>query len=96
MVGLLGVLQGNGGDLRPGLPWQSVHDGQRFVHEPLRLSAFVEAPRAAIDTVLARHAAVRDLVENGWLHLHAIDDDGGILRRESHGGWRVPEVLARS
>jgi len=95
VVGLLGVLQGNGGDLRPGLPWQSVHDGERFVHEPLRLSAFVEAPRAAIDAVLAKHATVRDLVANGWLQLHAIDDDGGILRREPDGDWRVPEALAR-
>ncbi|NBC88567.1 MAG: DUF2309 family protein, partial [Alphaproteobacteria bacterium] len=38
VVGTLGVLEGNGGDLRTGLPWQSVHDGERLIHEPLRLS----------------------------------------------------------
>ena len=65
------------------------------MHESLCLSAFVEAPRAAIDAVLAKHATVRDLVANGWLQLHAIDDDGGILRREPDGDWRVPEALAR-
>jgi uncharacterized protein YbcC (UPF0753/DUF2309 family) len=67
--GHLGVFEGNGGDLRIGLPLQSVHDGTRFVHTPRRLSVFIEAPRAAIDAVLARHAHLRALVENGWLHL---------------------------
>ena len=33
VVGGLGVLEGHGGDLRPGLPWQSVHDGERLVQE---------------------------------------------------------------
>lgn len=32
--GHLGVFEGNGGDLRIGLPLQSVHDGERWVHEP--------------------------------------------------------------
>jgi hypothetical protein len=27
VVGGIGVVQGNGGRLRPGLPWQAVHDG---------------------------------------------------------------------
>ena len=30
VVGGLGVVEGNGGRLRPGLPWQSVHDGNDF------------------------------------------------------------------
>ena len=36
---------------------------------PLRLSVFIEAPREAIDAVMAQHAVVRDLVGNGWMHL---------------------------
>ncbi len=52
VVGQIGVLEGNAGDLKVGLPWQSVHDGTRFVHEPLRLNVFIEAPRAAIDAVI--------------------------------------------
>ena len=84
VVGTLGVFEGNGGDLRTGLPYQSVHDGRRFVHEPLRLTVFIEAPTAAIDRVIARHAHVRELVANGWVHLFAIADEGKRYLR--HGG----------
>jgi hypothetical protein len=74
VVGGIGVVQGNGGILRPGLPWQAVHDGERAVHEPLRLSVMVEAPREAIADVLTRHAEVRALFDNGWLHLLALEE----------------------
>ncbi len=84
--GTLGVFEGNGGDLRIGLPMQSVHDGTRFVHEPLRLSVFVEAPADAVDTILAKHAHVRALVENGWLHLFRLEGDA-VWRRHADG-WR--------
>jgi hypothetical protein len=88
VVGLLGVLEGQGGDLRTGLPWQSVHDGQRFVHEPLRLSVFMEAPEAEMDRILAKRASVRKLVENGWLHLLAIRHDSSVTRRVGAGDWQ--------
>ena len=68
--------EGNGGLLRAGLPWQSVHDGERLAHEPLRLTVFVEAPREAISTILKRHDQLRALVDNKWLHLVALDDQG--------------------
>jgi uncharacterized protein YbcC (UPF0753/DUF2309 family) len=84
--GTLGVFEGNGGDLRIGLPMQSVHDGTRFVHEPLRLSVFVEAPQDAIDAILAKHAHVRALVENGWLHLFRLEGDAVWQRHPE--GWR--------
>jgi uncharacterized protein YbcC (UPF0753/DUF2309 family) len=88
VVGQIGVLEGNAGDLKVGLPWQSVHDGTRFVHEPLRLNVFIEAPRAAIDAVIGKHAGVRDLVDNGWLHLWRIVEDGqGIERYQGGLHW---------
>jgi uncharacterized protein YbcC (UPF0753/DUF2309 family) len=76
VVGTIGVCQGNGGDLQTGLPLQSVHDGTKSVHEPLRLHAFIEAPRARIGAILEKHENVRQLVDNGWLLLFAIEDDG--------------------
>ena len=84
VVGGIGVVQGNGGILRPGLPWQAVHDGARPAHEPLRLSVLVEAPTEAIERVLARHDAVRRLFDNGWLHLLALRD-GRIAARYRPG-----------
>ncbi len=89
ITGQIGVLEGNAGDLKPGLPWQSVHDGQRFVHEPLRLNVFIEAPAAAIDAVIAAHEGVRQLVDNGWVHLFRIDDDGAISRYVGADNWSV-------
>jgi uncharacterized protein YbcC (UPF0753/DUF2309 family) len=74
VVGGIGVIEGNGGRLRPGLPWQTVHDGERLMHEPLRLSVMVEAPREAIIEVLRKHPGVADLFDNGWLHLFALKD----------------------
>jgi uncharacterized protein YbcC (UPF0753/DUF2309 family) len=81
VVGQLGVLEGNGGDLRLGLPVQSVHDGERRQHDPLRLMVIVEAPTEAIDQVLAQHPEIRQLVDHRWVHLFAMDDDGAISQR---------------
>ncbi len=85
--GRIGVMEGAGGDLRIGLAMQSVHDGSRWMHEPLRLSVFVEAPAEAIDDIIARHATVRALVEHGWLFLHRIDSDTGTITQRRRGGW---------
>ena len=95
VVGALGVLEGNGGDLRTGLPWQSVHDGRKLVHEPLRLSVFVEAPLDAINAVIAKHESVRQLVENNWLHLFAFDADGQLYRYWGDKAW-ASETLPSS
>ena len=81
VVGGIGVLEGNGGPLRAGLPWQSVHDGARYMHEPIRLSVCIEAPREAMSDILKRHAPVRALFDNRWLTLLALDGNGRIAWR---------------
>jgi uncharacterized protein len=73
VVGTIGILEGNGGDLRVGLPWQSLHDGKTLRHEPLRLTVVIEAPEAMIEHVLENHTEVRQLVDNQWMHLMRID-----------------------
>ena len=90
--GQLGVFEGNGGDLRIGLPLQSLHDGERLRHTPLRLSVYIEAPEASLDVVVGAHAVVRDLVENGWLHLFAIDPHSGRVAQRWKGVWLPLEV----
>ncbi len=81
VVGGIGVVEGNGGVLCPGLPWQSVHDGENYAHEPLRLSVCIEAPTEAMSDILSRHPGVRDLFDNKWLHLFALDSDGKMAMR---------------
>ena len=85
--GRLGVFEGNGGDLRIGLPMQSLHDGAQLRHNPLRLSVFIEAPREAIDAVIAQHAVVRNLVHNGWLHLFWLEPQGTGMAQCWRGQW---------
>lgn len=89
--GNLGVFEGNGGDLRIGLSQQSVHDGAQWMHEPLRLTVVIDAPQAAIDAIVAKYTAVRQLLDNEWLHLWRMDDAG--LQRRVHGQWHGPEAL---
>lgn len=86
--GSVGVLEGNGGDLRVGLALQSLHDGVQWRHEPMRLNVFIEAPQAAIDDVITRHELVRALIENAWIHLFQIDEDGAIHCRGIDKQWR--------
>jgi uncharacterized protein YbcC (UPF0753/DUF2309 family) len=83
--GRIGVFEGNGGDLRIGLPLQSVHDGQRWMHHPLRLSVFIEAPREMIETVIGNHELVKTLLDNQWLYLYRLDE--GVAERYDHGAW---------
>ncbi len=90
--GHIGVFEGNGGDLRIGLPLQSVHDGDGWRHTPLRLSVFIQAPRAPMDGVIARHETVRHLLDNGWLHLFRLDDAAGCWRYLPGGGWQPAAV----
>ena len=84
--GRIGVFEGNGGDLRIGLARQSLHDGTQWRHEPLRLTVVVDAPAEAIQRVISRHAVVRQLLDNDWLHLWRFADGGGFVRY-SRGRW---------
>jgi uncharacterized protein len=83
----LGVFEGNGGDLRIGLPWQSLHDGSTLMHTPLRLSVFIEAPQASIDQIIQKHSTVRQLLNHGWLHLFQIEPDQPRIMRYIGGQW---------
>jgi len=93
VVGGIGVVEGNGGRLRPGLPWQTVHDGAALVHEPLRLSVMIEAPTEAIADILEKHPDVRALFDNGWLHLFALKEGRVAARYRPGLTWaETPEL----
>jgi uncharacterized protein YbcC (UPF0753/DUF2309 family) len=82
----IGVVEGNGGDLRVGLPMQSVHDGEKYVHDPLRLTVFIEAPRVEIEKIINKHQVVAELVNNQWLHIAHIDPQTKEIYRRLRGG----------
>jgi hypothetical protein len=84
--GQIGVFEGNGGDLRIGLSRQSLHDGERWLHEPLRLTVVIDAPAEAIERVIAAHRVVQDLLDHGWLHLWRYGAER-LLRYEA-GEWK--------
>jgi uncharacterized protein YbcC (UPF0753/DUF2309 family) len=91
--GRLGVFEGNGGDLRIGLPMQSLHDGSQWQHTPLRLSVFIQAPQGAIDSIIAKHEVVKHLIDNQWLHLFQIEvqadrpESVSSVNRRTKRGW---------
>ena len=98
VTGGIGVVEGNGGILRAGLPWQSVHEGESYAHDPLRLSVCIEAPREAMTEILKRHDGVRALFDNRWLHLFALDENGQMAwRYEGDLKWSpMPETAAQT
>lgn len=88
----LGVLEGFSGDLRVGLPWQAVHDGENFQHDPVKLNVIIEAPMEAMSDILARHQSVRNLCDNGWLNLLAMNEEGRVSHRYS-GNLQWEEII---
>lgn len=86
----LGVLEGFSGDLRVGLPLQSVHDGENYQHEPLRLKVIIEAPIDAMNAIIEKHKSVRNLCDNEWIHLFRMDEEGQVSHQYSGNlTWEV-------
>lgn len=85
--GRIGVFEGNGGDLRIGLPLQSVHNGENWQHTPLRLTVVIAAPRDAIEAVIGKHATVRQLVDNQWLYIMRLENRQAEIYR--NGTWQA-------
>jgi uncharacterized protein YbcC (UPF0753/DUF2309 family) len=88
IVAGIGVTEGAGGDLKVGLPLQSLFVGERAFHEPLRLLTVVEAPIARIDEVIARNPVLRELFGGQWVHLAARDTRSAPWKlRRLDGTW---------
>ncbi len=77
----VGVLEGISGDLRVGLPWQAVHDGENYQHEPVKINVIINAPIDAMNSILEKHQSIRNLCDHNWIHLLAMDDEGKISHR---------------
>ena len=92
VTGGIGVLEGSSGDLRIGLPLQSVHNGETLEHLPQRLSVVIEAPIEAINDILERNENIRQLCDNSWITLLQLDDSGRIrYRYKQNYAWEMFE-----
>jgi hypothetical protein len=94
IVAGIGVTEGAGGDLKAGLPLQSLFDGSQTFHEPLRLLTVVQAPMNLIDEVIARNPVLRQLFDGQWVKLAARDESGGRWHLRRVDGTWTPWVPA--
>lgn len=93
-IGTLGVISGQTGDLRLGLPLQSVAVGDTALHEPLRLSVVIQAPLERIGVIISQNQVLRNLFENDWITLTARNTAGAPWRRYGTYGWaEVPNTI---
>jgi uncharacterized protein YbcC (UPF0753/DUF2309 family) len=88
LVGGAGVLSGPSGDLRLGLPWQSVGTRSGLHHEPVRLLVVVDAPRERIERIVQQADVVNDLVHGEWVILVRPGETAGEWERCTATGWQ--------
>ncbi len=89
VVGRVGVMTGGVSDLRLGLPAQTVLKGEDPYHEPMRLLAVIEAPGARIQSIIARHPHLEQLVTKRWITIVALNsEDHTFDLYDSMAGWR--------
>jgi len=81
VVSGVGVMLGAQSDLQTGLPLQSVNDGQKHFHEPMRLLAIIEAPVSRITPIIQKHTVLQNLFHNQWVTLVAVDPTTGEFQR---------------
>jgi uncharacterized protein YbcC (UPF0753/DUF2309 family) len=72
IVSLLGVMEGAGGDLRPGLSAQMVE-----IHEPIRNLFIIETTPAAMLRIMDSNATIGRLCRNEWVQLATLDPQDG-------------------
>jgi len=74
VTGKFGVVQGNGGDLKRGIPLQSVKaSDDEMYHQPLRLSVVIEAPIQRVEKILNKNPHLKSLLDNEWIYLLVMD-----------------------
>jgi uncharacterized protein YbcC (UPF0753/DUF2309 family) len=92
VTGRFGVVQGNGGDLKTGLPLQSVNSSDKEIfHQPLRLSVIIQAPQKRVEEILDRNNNLKSLIENEWIYLMVMDplSSNQIRCYQNNGNWTL-------
>jgi uncharacterized protein YbcC (UPF0753/DUF2309 family) len=85
VVGDTGVLLGEGGDLRVGLPLQSTACGGERYHQAVRLLAVVQAPLERVERIISENPILTTLLGGSWMRIAG--------RSHPHERWslRSPE-----
>lgn len=96
VVGGIGVMLGRHSDLQTGLPMQSVRDGIRLYHEPLRLLAIIEATTVRLAQIISRHPVLQQFFDHQWVHLVAMNPVTGDLEEYRPGGRWVSALSVAS
>ena len=92
VTGRFGVVQGNGGDLKTGLPLQSVNSSDHSIfHQPLRLSVIIQSPLARIEEILLKNNQLKQLIDHEWIYLMVMDplSDNQIRIYQKNGDWSL-------
>lgn len=83
ITGLVGVMNGYQGDLRTGLPLQTVE-----LHEPVRILFVVETTPARLMKVIHANPLLTEFVDNRWIRLSSLDPDTGEIQcYRGKGEW---------
>jgi uncharacterized protein YbcC (UPF0753/DUF2309 family) len=86
VVGLIGVMQGAGSDLKPGLPYQGVAP----LHEPMRAQIIVESHPAKVASIVERNKTLENVFKNHWAHLIAWDPaTRQLVGYQMDGTWKT-------
>ncbi len=86
----VGVMFGTQSDLRVGLAWQTVMNGDRPYHEPMRPLYIVEAPRERISVLIQKNDILQRFFDGRWVHLVALEPEEGMFYHYlPKQGWRA-------
>lgn len=95
ITGKFGVVQGNGGDLKMGLPLQSLYGSdEEMYHQPLRLTVMIKAPISRVSDIIARNDGTKTLLDNEWIYLMVMDptNDNEIFKYKKSIQWEATQL----
>lgn len=84
VTGLIGVMNGHQGDLRTGLPLQTVE-----IHEPVRVLFVIETTPERLNRVIQTCPSVREFFLNRWVRVSTIDPQSGVVHVFRDGQFEV-------
>ncbi len=90
VTGKFGVVQGNGGDIKMGLPLQSLMESDKEIyHQPLRLSVMIQAPLSRVTDILSRNENLKRLLDNEWIYLMIMEplEENAIYHYQKNLNW---------